>query len=120
MKLTEQTRLDEIKGFAKRDPEAMVVYAVHTCWWNVPAITNAWYGGRLPVDPRGSPLFQAALGPFLESAVANPEHYGRHGLRTFMAAFHGNLVTDEGMPTSFGTWEEYDKLLEEDGNEHPT
>ncbi len=60
---------------------------------------------------------------FIEAAKADPGYYGRHGLEAFVAAYHGNVVTDDGRATSLETWEEYNQLLDEkkgnDDGENP-
>jgi len=51
---------------------------------------------------------------FLNSAVANSGHYGKHGLRAFMAAHHDNCQvseTDERR-TCLETWGQYNDALD--------
>ena len=109
MKITNATTLDDLKALP---PGSLVVWAIHTCWWNVPDLTSVWYKKEIPVDPRGSPLMEGELGRFLAYAESNPDHYGKFGLKTLMAAFHGNLLSDNDKPTSLESWEDYEKLLE--------
>ena len=117
MRIVQGTTLKELEERATADPQCIVTYAVHTCWWGaggdaflytIPTGT----GHGLPCDPRGSVLMQGTLPEFLKAAKANPDHYGRHGLDAFMAAYHGNLLTDEDKPTSLGGWEQYNQLLD--------
>jgi len=49
---------------------------------------------------------------FITHAEGNPTHYGKHGLDAFVAAYHGNATTDDGRPTSFSTWDEYNELID--------
>lgn len=95
--------------------EPIIYYAVHTCWWSESCMHYQLkvMGRGLPCDPRGSVLMEAHdPAKFLGNAEENPAHYGRHGLRAFEAALHGN-VTVGGLPTSFSSWEEYNQLLDE-------
>ncbi len=89
------------------DQHGQAYYAVGTTWWTVRTSDVGTKGpGRpngLPCDPRGSVLMQADALDFLREAEANADHYGSHGLVTFLAAFHGNLVV-ELLPTSLGSW----------------
>lgn len=93
--------------------EGHVCYAIGTCWWCLLANHPGYKNGQLPCDPRNSLLLQAPVGKFIKSAKANPNYYGKYGLKTFMAAYHGNLFTDDGKPTSLETWEQYEALLDD-------
>ncbi|HXI16474.1 MAG TPA: hypothetical protein VNM48_08885, partial [Chloroflexota bacterium] len=50
---------------------------------------------------------------FIRMAEKNPDHYGRHGIKAFIAAYHGNVLTEDGKPTSLRDWEDYNRLLDE-------
>ena len=70
---------------------------------------------RLPCDPRGSVLFQTEdVQGFLNAAASNPQHYGKHGLRAFMAAHHSNaqLSLTDPRPWSAESWDEYNAALD--------
>jgi hypothetical protein len=70
---------------------------------------------RLPCDPRGSVLFQTDdVHGFLNAAAERPEHYGKHGLRAFMAAHHSNCVVslDDPGPWSDESWDAYNDALD--------
>ena len=98
------------------DPSELVCYAISTCWWCLLRDHPGYQVQGLPADPRGSMLMQAPIGPFLKSAEANEAHYGKYGLKAFMSAYHGNLVTDDGRPTSFEGWKKYEELLDAQEN----
>ncbi len=91
-----------------------IYYGALTCWWSdaaPPYRTKGEYG--LPCDPRGGVLLQTEdVEAFLRSAEENPEFYGRHGLRAFEAALHGNVLASNGNPTCFNSWDEYNSLLD--------
>lgn len=93
-----------------------IYYAMHTCWWAFRASDlYKLQSSGLPCDPRGSVLMMSQEGDFegfLQAAEANPSHYGKHGLRAFEAALHGNVTTRDGRPTSFRTWDAYNELLD--------
>jgi hypothetical protein len=101
-----------------------IYYAIHTCWWayrssdlyRIPDSSVTGSGPGLPCDPRRSVLMMTKEGDFetfLRGAEENPEHYGKHGLRAFEAALHGNVVVAAtGHPTSFKTWGAYNDLLD--------
>ena len=114
MHIVEKTTMPKLELRAKAHPEQLVCYAVHTCWWCI--LSDNPYSlppdHQLPCDPRGSVLMQGELGKFLEAAKANPDHYGKHGLKAFMAAYHGNLLTDDGRPTSLERWAKYNEILD--------
>ena len=115
MKIEFKTTLSDLK---KCNPEHEVCYAVRTCWWCLIQDHPGYKINDIPVDPRGSVLMMAPLGRFIQGAEKNPDYYGKYGLKAFMAAYHGNLLTDDGKPTSLETWEEYEELLnEQDGSE---
>lgn len=70
---------------------------------------------QLPCDPRGSVLFQTdKIEAFLQSAESNSRHYGRHGLRAFMAAHHDNCYVsfEDLRHTSGQEWSEYNDALD--------
>jgi hypothetical protein len=68
----------------------------------------------LPCDPRGSVLFMTDdVEGFLTAAENNSAHYGRHGLRAFMAAHHQNCIDPRSLrPTSATTWDEYNDAID--------
>lgn len=69
----------------------------------------------LPCDPRGSVLFQTDnIEGFLMAAEDNADHYGKHGIRAFMAAHHSNCVISltDLRPTSGREWQEYNDALD--------
>jgi hypothetical protein len=93
-------------------PQQMAYYAVHTCWWGFDTYYSISGNARgLPCDPRGSVLMQGPADKFIEAAEKNPDHYGEHKLLAFAAAFHGNVLTLTGKPTSFEGWVSYNILL---------
>ena len=94
---------------------ATIYYGALTCWWSdapPPYRTRSDFGG-LPCDPRGGVLMQTEdAEAFLRSAEENPDSYGKHGLRAFEAALHGNVVAENGKPTCSQAWDEYNNLLD--------
>lgn len=109
--------------------DRMVFYGINTCWWAI-----SWaqlyrtrpqtltINGRqiasdgLPCDPRGGMLLQGDnVDLFFDSAVNNSAHYGKHGLRVFLAAYHGNVVVSQTdpRPTCFSSWDDYNRILDE-------
>ena len=110
-KIVEKLTLEQIKALAQHANR--LVYAMNTCWWK---IGNPIYrhpdGGILPCGPRGEMLLETdnPLG-FIAAAENSVDHYGKHGLRAFVAAYHGNLIADNGNPTSLKTWQEYNDLI---------
>ena len=92
----------------------MVFYGATTCWWtHDPKDLSCLPHHGVPCDPRGGVLFETNKpGKFLQDAAKNEKHYGKHGLRAFMLAHHGCVVTDRGAPTCFATWDEYSDLID--------
>ncbi len=114
VRFTNAKSFGELREQAARETD--LVYAMRTCWWKfgrpIYSIPGDKYG--LPCDPRRSPLLEMTnpLG-FIKAAEDNPTHYGRHGLRAFAAAYHGNVVAIEtGHPTSLNTWDEYNAVID--------
>lgn len=133
-----------LKGIAERalrtiETKGIVVYAVHTCWWYLcPSDCDLPYslpgedrdliltlangqkktikGGAIPCDPRGSVLLQTHdVASFLRAAIEKKDHYGRHGLAAFVAAYEGNVVLPDRAtlrPTSVAGWHHYNDLLD--------
>lgn len=94
-----------------------IFYGAMTCWWTHDPVHlgRTADGHGLPCDPRGGVLFQTEdVEGFLRSAEENPDHYGRHGLRAFMAAHHLNCLYSEGDPRPWcmATWDEYNEALD--------
>lgn len=104
------TGLDQVRAMRP----AMIFYATATCWWTAnPDDLYHHQPSGLPCDPRGCTLFQTDdIEGFLQAAEGTPGHYGKHGLAAFILAYHGNVVTADGRPTSFRKWESYDRLLD--------
>ncbi|MGH9767207.1 MAG: hypothetical protein ACREAB_07210 [Blastocatellia bacterium] len=120
MEVREQVSIEDIRR-AKPD---MIFYGANTCWWtHDPAHLSRTTGGRLegghkiqlPSDPRGGVLFQTDnIEAFLKAAEEDAGHYGRHGLRAFMAAHHGNSFKslDDPIPWCAPTWDEYNNAID--------
>jgi hypothetical protein len=126
MILEYKTTLEQIERFIKNigkkaydehNSESHICYAVYTCWWCLLADHPGYKKGPIPCDPRGSVLLQAPAGIFIDNVKKNPGHYGMYFLDTFMAAYHGNVTTDDGQPTSLESWKEYEELVKEYLNE---
>lgn len=102
-----------LKGVKADKPET-IWYSVNTCWWTHRYTDLRERKNNRPCDPRGGMLMMMPAAAFLESAEANPDHYGRHGLDAFMAAHADNCVVAEDYPirTSLETWDEYNDLLD--------
>lgn len=69
----------------------------------------------LPCDPRGSVLFQTEkVEAFIQTAKEKSAHYGKHGIRAFLAAHHLNCIISsfDPRPTSGADWQEYNDALD--------
>ncbi len=71
----------------------------------------------LPCDPRGSVLMMTRRGDaegFLKAAENSSVHYGKHGLRAFMAAHHSNCIESSTSlhPWSASGWQEYNEAID--------
>ena len=69
----------------------------------------------LPCDPRGSVLFMTDhVEGFLTAAENSSAHYGKHGLRAFMAAHHLNCIESSTSlrPWSAAGWQEYNDAID--------
>lgn len=112
IRLTNARSLGQIKVLAAQSNR--LVYGFSACWWKVGDPVYSHDESGLPCGPRGEMLLETDDPmSFIAAAEANPAHYGKHGLDAFVAAYHGNTVTETGLPTSLETWDEYNKLLDE-------
>lgn len=124
-RLTWKVTPAQIRLWVMTDRECVV--ATQTAWWSL--YDERWMpyrNGRMPCDPRGSMLVQGSLKEFWRQAIANPSHYGPHGIDALVAAFHGNVEVkvssgvegDGGIwkPTSFHGWPPYNELVDVFGN----
>ena len=111
-KLANVASLELIKMLAKKS--GRLVYGFQTCWWKIGNPVYTHPDCSLPCGPRKEMLQETdnPLG-FIEQAEKNPEHYGKHGLRAFVAAYHGNLVAPNRCPTSFDSWNKYNDVIDE-------
>lgn len=112
-----QITLDEIKAQVESGDCGSIYYGANTCWWTTDSrhLYKHPMFPHLPCDPRAGVLMECHdPKKFIEQAEQNPEHYGRHGLDAFVAAYHGNvIIADNGWPTCFEGWEKYNALLDE-------
>lgn len=115
--IVERVSLEDVRReTAAAGQEAMIFYGARTCWWTHDPRHLGRLPGVIPCDPRGGVLLQTDdVQGFLEAAEKNVTHYGRHGLRAFMAAHHANTQVGEHdeRRTCFETWEPYNRLLDE-------
>lgn len=93
-----------------------IYYGANTCWWSHREEDLCKHPEcGLPCDPRGGMLFETDdVEGFLKSAQDNADHYGKHGLKTFMSAHHSNMVVskEDRKSTCFKTWDEYNTVLD--------
>lgn len=113
-------RVIELLTFAevKKSRPKVIWYSTGTMWWTHRASDLGVLPNGIPCDPRGAPLMMTdrsrqAARAFLDGAAAKPEHYGRHGLRAFMAMHHANSYhVDDLVHWASGSIEEYNKALD--------
>jgi hypothetical protein len=114
-------KITSIEQLLALKPE-MIWYSANTCWWTHKEehLCNHPEAG-LPCDPLGGMLFQTNQAEgFLKAAEANAAHYGKHGIKAFLAAHNDNMVVSETdqRVTCFRTWSEYNDVLDkQEGNE---
>ena len=111
-KLTNRISLETIKALA--GVSSRLVYAAQTCWWKVGDPIYKCSDSSLPCGPRGEMLLETdnPLG-FIEQAEKNIQHYGKHGIRAFVAAYHENIVVAHNcLPTSFNSWDKYNDIID--------
>lgn len=113
MEVIEKITIEEIR---QAKPKT-IYYAVHTCWWTHDPThlskTPDSYG--LPCDPRGSVLMMTDdVEGFLKAAENSSFHYGKHGLRAFMASHHLNCIESliSMRPWCEPTWQEYNNAID--------
>jgi len=122
------TDIERLRTEAKRTG-GVVYYGANTCWYTTnpldlyarryPAtVVNGRRipSGHLPCDPRGGMLMEAHdVDLFFNNALENAAHYGKHGIRAFVAAHHKNVVVSatDNQPTCFSRWDTYNRVLDE-------
>ena len=107
-----KTNLEDIVRLAHESTR--LVYAFRTCWWKLGAPVYQHPKNGLPCGPRGEMLMEMDEPMrFIQGAIKNSKHYGRHGLLALVAAYYGNTVTEKGLPTSLASWDEYNDLLDQ-------
>lgn len=93
-----------------------IYYGANTCWWtHDPQHLGTTTTSGLPCDPRGGVLFETDdVEGFLKAAEDNAAHYGRHGLRAFVAAHHLNCILSFSgcRPWCSPNWEDYNAALD--------
>ena len=118
MRLTHKVSLSDLETLANKAPRAKVMYSTRTCWWVVSAPQHGWPGPTrsrrgIPTDPQGAVLYEVDdFRGFLDVAKANATYYGKHQLDAFMAAYDGNLVTQDGKPACLGGWDKYNAAID--------
>lgn len=98
-----------------------IYYGANTPWWTADS-ANLYRGAHgLPCDPRGGMLFQTDKPEdFLKAAKDGIAHYGKHGLRTFLLAYHGCVVAKvngKRLPTCLNSWDDYNNLIDRSAQE---
>lgn len=71
--------------------------------------------GGPPCDPSGGMLFETDyVEAFLNAAILAENHYGKHGLRAFVAAHHQNSIHDIGDPRPWchPSWDAYNDAID--------
>lgn len=110
--IREETTLEDVKG----DNPETIWYSYRSCWWTHRASDLRTHpsGNGLPCDPRGGVLLMNDASGFLSAAESNPDHYGRHGLRAFMAAHNDNCVisAEDSRNTCLNSWDEYNDWID--------
>lgn len=117
-KLTNKTTEERLNKFAM-NADLECVTATRTTWWSLYLPEYMPYtSSGLPCDPRGCMLFQGNFAEYWNKVKVDASHFGKHGLRAFIAAFHGNIevfTEDRGWrPTSLTTWDEVNALIDKE------
>lgn len=113
MEVIENITIEDIRNLKP----AMIYYGANTCWWTHDPMHLGRTAGEysLPCDPRGGVLFQTEhVEGFLKAAEDSATHYGKHGLRAFIASHYLNCVLDLQTlrPWAGTTWNEYNEAID--------
>lgn len=115
MEVIEYITLEDVR---KAKP-AMIFYGADTCWWtHNPAHLCIHPGIGIPCDPRGGVLYETDnVEGFLLAAEEQASHFGKHGIRAFMAAHNQNSVAgleslEDMRPTCSPDWQDYNDALD--------
>lgn len=120
-KLENKWNFEQIKERAlyAEQNNGRLVYSTFSPWWFILARGDEklpYYlktSPCLPCDPRGAVLLETTgICAFIDAAEQNVEHYGRHGIEAFVAAYHENVVERDGMSTSLNNWDEYNNVID--------
>lgn len=109
MEIIEKVTLPQIR---EANPP-MIFYGANTCWWTHDPAHLVVRG--VPTDPRGGVLFETDdVQGFLDCAEANALHYGKHGIRAFLAAHHMNAIQSLSNPIPWcdERWQAYNDALD--------
>ena len=107
-----RTTIEHIRA----DKPEMIYYGAQSCWWTHRDQDLRFHENGIPCDPTGGVLLQSDNPEyFLAQAEENPEHYGKHGLRAFMASHNDNCQESKNRAYHFVVdgWDEYNRLLDE-------
>jgi hypothetical protein len=106
LKLIDRYSLDDILELCKTCDN--VIYAMSTGYWK---LVNDDYSVQR--GPSGEYIFiDRDPIKFILNAAQNKEHYGKHGFAAFIAAYHGNVVDDDGNEISLNSWDKYNDLID--------
>lgn len=103
-----------IEDIRKAKPKK-IYYSTISFWWtHNPDHLRKHPTSGLPCDPRGGMILTDNPRCFLRAAETSPDHFGKHGLKAFMAAHHENMALrkDDPWPGCFSTWEEYNDAID--------
>lgn len=113
------TNLVTIEDIRKVKPE-MIYYGAFSVWWTHDPKHLGKLDNGIPCDPSGGVLLQATDAErFLKTAEQNPKHYGKHGLKAFIAAHHENMVVSrlDNRHICFKSWDECNRVLDQQEEE---
>jgi len=110
--IVERITLEDIR----RAIPPKIYYGANTPWWTHRATDICRHPlSGLPCDPRGGVLLETDdVINFIETAIRNSSHYGKHGIRAFMAAHNDNCQVSEtnARKTCLANWDEYNEALD--------
>ena len=66
----------------------------------------------VPCDPTGTLVMPVPRDMYLRQCTRDVSAYGRHALRTWLAAHHGNVHDALGQPAASEDWADYDSAVE--------
>jgi hypothetical protein len=106
-----ETTWDQIESLALVSNK--LIFAITSGYWKIGNHVYVQKESKTPCGPRRETLI-SIHNPFtfLERAKNSIQSYGKWGLGVLLVSYHGNMVKENGFPSSMDTWDNYNELMD--------